>query len=125
MRRETAGGVCARVHACARTAASHGAAARGLPRLLRCRYGGSYGGYATLAGLTFTPELYSCGVDIVGPSNLQACRAAPQAAPRRASHAACCIVRFTLHVAGGSVLQTLTSSIPPARGQPGACGDAL
>jgi len=34
-------------------------------------YGGSYGGYATLAGLVFTPELYSCGVDIVGPSNLK------------------------------------------------------
>lgn len=32
--------------------------------------GGSYGGYATLAGLTFTPDLYKCGVDIVGPSNL-------------------------------------------------------
>jgi dipeptidyl aminopeptidase/acylaminoacyl peptidase len=32
--------------------------------------GGSYGGYATLAGLTFTPELYSAGVSIVGPSNL-------------------------------------------------------
>lgn len=32
-------------------------------------YGGSYGGYATLAGLAFTPELYACGVDIVGPSN--------------------------------------------------------
>lgn len=32
--------------------------------------GGSYGGYATLAGLTFTPELYTCGVDIVGPSNI-------------------------------------------------------
>lgn len=32
--------------------------------------GGSYGGYATLAGLTFTPEVYACGVDIVGPSNL-------------------------------------------------------
>ncbi len=32
--------------------------------------GGSYGGYATLAGLTFTPDLYACGVDIVGPSNL-------------------------------------------------------
>jgi dipeptidyl aminopeptidase/acylaminoacyl peptidase len=31
--------------------------------------GGSYGGYATLAGLTFTPDLYACGVDIVGPSN--------------------------------------------------------
>jgi dipeptidyl aminopeptidase/acylaminoacyl peptidase len=35
-----------------------------------CIYGGSYGGYATLAGLVFTPELYACGVDIVGPSNL-------------------------------------------------------
>jgi dipeptidyl aminopeptidase/acylaminoacyl peptidase len=33
--------------------------------------GGSYGGYATLAGLTFTPEVYTCGVDIVGPSNLK------------------------------------------------------
>jgi dipeptidyl aminopeptidase/acylaminoacyl peptidase len=32
--------------------------------------GGSYGGYATLAGMTFTPERYACGVDIVGPSNL-------------------------------------------------------
>jgi dipeptidyl aminopeptidase/acylaminoacyl peptidase len=32
--------------------------------------GGSYGGYATLAGLTFTPDVYRCGVDIVGPSNL-------------------------------------------------------
>ena len=34
-------------------------------------YGGSYGGYATLAGLTFTPDLYRCGVDIVGPSNIK------------------------------------------------------
>ena len=33
--------------------------------------GGSYGGYATLAGLTFTPDVYKCGVDIVGPSNLK------------------------------------------------------
>ena len=33
--------------------------------------GGSYGGYATLAGLTFTPEAFACGVDIVGPSNLE------------------------------------------------------
>lgn len=33
-------------------------------------YGASYGGYATLAGLTFTPELYACGIDYVGPSNL-------------------------------------------------------
>ena len=32
--------------------------------------GGSYGGYATLAGVAFTPELYRAGVDIVGPSNL-------------------------------------------------------
>jgi dipeptidyl aminopeptidase/acylaminoacyl peptidase len=34
-------------------------------------YGGSYGGYATLAGLTFTPDQFACGVDIVGPSNLE------------------------------------------------------
>lgn len=33
-------------------------------------YGASYGGYATLAGLTFTPDLYACGVDYVGVSSL-------------------------------------------------------
>ncbi|TLU65702.1 S9 family peptidase [Thalassotalea litorea] len=33
--------------------------------------GGSYGGYATLVGLTYTPDEFTCGVDIVGPSNLQ------------------------------------------------------
>jgi dipeptidyl aminopeptidase/acylaminoacyl peptidase len=33
--------------------------------------GGSYGGYATLAGLAFTPDVFRCGVDIVGPSNLE------------------------------------------------------
>jgi dipeptidyl aminopeptidase/acylaminoacyl peptidase len=33
-------------------------------------YGGSYGGYATLVGLTFTPEVFACGVDYVGPSSL-------------------------------------------------------
>ncbi len=32
--------------------------------------GGSYGGYATLVGLTFTPDTFACGVDIVGPSSL-------------------------------------------------------
>ncbi|MCA9277697.1 MAG: S9 family peptidase [Phycisphaeraceae bacterium] len=32
--------------------------------------GGSYGGYATLVGLTFTPDKFACGVDIVGPSSL-------------------------------------------------------
>jgi dipeptidyl aminopeptidase/acylaminoacyl peptidase len=32
--------------------------------------GGSYGGYAVLAGLAFTPDKFACGVDIVGPSNL-------------------------------------------------------
>jgi dipeptidyl aminopeptidase/acylaminoacyl peptidase len=32
--------------------------------------GGSYGGYATLVGLTFTPDVFACGVDVVGPSNL-------------------------------------------------------
>lgn len=35
-----------------------------------CIYGASYGGYATLAGVTFTPDLYKCGVDYVGVSNL-------------------------------------------------------
>lgn len=33
-------------------------------------YGGSYGGYATLAGLTKTPDLYACGISYVGVSNL-------------------------------------------------------
>jgi len=34
-------------------------------------YGGSYGGYATLVGVTFTPDKFACGVDIVGPSNIE------------------------------------------------------
>ncbi len=33
-------------------------------------YGGSYGGYATLAGVTYTPDLYACAVDYVGVSNM-------------------------------------------------------
>jgi dipeptidyl aminopeptidase/acylaminoacyl peptidase len=33
-------------------------------------FGGSYGGYATLCGIAFTPELYACAVDVVGPSNV-------------------------------------------------------
>ena len=33
--------------------------------------GGSYGGYATLVGMTMTPDLYAAGIDIVGPSNLE------------------------------------------------------
>lgn len=35
-----------------------------------CLTGASYGGYATLVGLAFTPEVFACGVDIVGPSSL-------------------------------------------------------
>jgi dipeptidyl aminopeptidase/acylaminoacyl peptidase len=34
-------------------------------------FGGSYGGYATLVGLTFTPTAFACGVSLVGPSNLE------------------------------------------------------
>jgi dipeptidyl aminopeptidase/acylaminoacyl peptidase len=34
-------------------------------------FGGSYGGYAALAGLAFTPDTFTCAVDIVGPSNLK------------------------------------------------------
>lgn len=34
-------------------------------------FGGSYGGYATLSGLAFTPDLYACGIDMVGPSNVK------------------------------------------------------
>lgn len=33
-------------------------------------FGGSYGGYAALAGAAFTPDLYRCAIDVVGPSNL-------------------------------------------------------
>lgn len=33
-------------------------------------FGGSYGGYATLCGVTQTPELYACAVDVVGPSDV-------------------------------------------------------
>ncbi len=35
-----------------------------------CIYGGSYGGYAALVGAAFTPDVFSCAVSIVGPSNL-------------------------------------------------------
>ena len=35
-----------------------------------CIMGGSYGGYATLVGLTMTPDIFACGVDVVGMSNL-------------------------------------------------------
>ena len=35
-----------------------------------CIYGASYGGYATLAAVAFTPDLYACAVDYVGVSNL-------------------------------------------------------
>ncbi|MET0370904.1 MAG: S9 family peptidase [Sphingobium sp.] len=44
-----------------------GVAAKGQVAIM----GGSYGGYATLAGLAFTPDAFACGVDIVGPSNLE------------------------------------------------------
>jgi dipeptidyl aminopeptidase/acylaminoacyl peptidase len=33
-------------------------------------YGGSYGGYAALAGAAFTPQVYRCAIDVVGPSNI-------------------------------------------------------
>ncbi len=36
-----------------------------------CIYGGSYGGYAALSGLTFTPDTFTCAVDIVGVSDLK------------------------------------------------------
>ncbi|HRI15480.1 MAG TPA: S9 family peptidase, partial [Verrucomicrobiota bacterium] len=34
-------------------------------------FGGSYGGYSALAGVTFTPDKFACSVDIVGPSNIR------------------------------------------------------
>jgi len=36
-----------------------------------CIYGASYGGYATMAGLTFTPELYRCGINYVGVTDVE------------------------------------------------------
>jgi dipeptidyl aminopeptidase/acylaminoacyl peptidase len=47
-------------------AIADGVTARGKVAIM----GGSYGGYATLVGMTFTPDEFACGVDIVGPSNL-------------------------------------------------------
>ena len=47
-------------------AVKHGIAQPGKVAIL----GGSYGGYATLAALAFTPEAFACGVDLAGPSNL-------------------------------------------------------
>jgi dipeptidyl aminopeptidase/acylaminoacyl peptidase len=53
------------------TDAVHFATAQGIADPKRvCIYGGSYGGYCALAGLAFTPDLYACGVDYVGVSNL-------------------------------------------------------
>ncbi len=47
------------------------AVARGIADPARVAiFGGSFGGYSVLAGLTFTPELFACGVDLVGPSDL-------------------------------------------------------
>jgi len=40
------------------------------PRDQICIMGGSYGGYATLVGVTMTPDVFACGVDIVGISNI-------------------------------------------------------
>jgi dipeptidyl aminopeptidase/acylaminoacyl peptidase len=51
----------------ARWAIEHGFAQRGKIALL----GGSYGGYATLVGMTSAPEMFACGVDVVGPANLE------------------------------------------------------
>ena len=48
------------------------AVAKGSPSATASRsWAARYGGYATLAGLTFTPDVFCCGVDIVGPSNLE------------------------------------------------------
>lgn len=52
--------------------AAHWAVGAGIAQRERIAImGGSYGGYATLVGLSFTPELFACGIDIVGPSNLE------------------------------------------------------
>ena len=49
---------------------SSGPSPAALPTLRVAIFGGSFGGYSVLAGLTFTPELFACGVDLVGPSDL-------------------------------------------------------
>jgi dipeptidyl aminopeptidase/acylaminoacyl peptidase len=51
----------------ARWAAEQGIAKRDGIALL----GGSYGGYATLCGLTFSPDVFACGIDVVGPADLE------------------------------------------------------
>jgi dipeptidyl aminopeptidase/acylaminoacyl peptidase len=51
--------------------AVHWAVERGIADPARVAImGGSFGGYSTLAGLAFTPDVFACGVDIVGPSSL-------------------------------------------------------
>lgn len=53
------------------TDAAHWAIAQGIADPSKIAIlGGSYGGYATLSALAFTPELYTCGVDLVGPSDV-------------------------------------------------------
>jgi dipeptidyl aminopeptidase/acylaminoacyl peptidase len=72
-----------------------------------CIYGGSYGGYATLAGLVFTPELYACGVDIVGPSNIKTLLASipPYWAPLKKT--------FTLRVGDAENDEALNTKMSP------------
>ena len=61
--------------------------------------GGSYGGYATLAAAAFTPDVFRCGVDIVGPSNL-----------------------FTLLKIGPALLEADEGDVRPAHRQPRRSG---
>ena len=51
----------------AKWAVDHGVARQDGIALL----GGSYGGYATLCGMTFTPDVFACGIDVVGPADLE------------------------------------------------------
>ena len=63
--------------------------------------GGSYGGYATLAGAAFTPDVYAAAVSIVGPSNL-----------------------ITLLAIHSPVLGAGPQDVPRAHGRPGHAGRA-
>ena len=49
-------------------------------------YGGSYGGYATLWGMTNTPDRFACGVAIVAPSNLETLLGSTISVPKGAQY---------------------------------------
>ena len=75
--------------------------------------GGSYGGYATLAAAAFSPDVFRCGVDIVGPSNLFTLlrRSRPYWKPLKSSSS-------TGASGTSTTRRTSSSSRPPRRSSP-------